>query len=170
MAANVKPGATLVRKDTGLAAVFKSLKELPHYQVTVGIQGTDLAAHYPDGTPVVVVALANEFGTKRIPARGFMRRAAQAAEEGAAVQAAQVTVENIIDGGDPVKEFAEVGRDLLDLVLDQIEGAPSWAKPDSNETIEAKGSTKPLVDSGKLLNSMSWAVRKDGEIVEGGKS
>lgn len=169
MAADVKPGATLVRRDMGLASVLKTLKELPHYQVTVGIQGGDLAAHYPDGTPVVVVALANEFGTEHIPSRPFLRRAAQDAQEGAAMQAAHATIENILDGGSPVKELAEVGRDLLDLVLDQIDGASSWATPDSNETVEAKRSTKPLDDSGKLHDSMSWAVRKDGDIVEGGK-
>ena len=30
-------------------------------------------ATYPDGTPVALVAAANEFGTKRIPARPFFR-------------------------------------------------------------------------------------------------
>jgi hypothetical protein len=30
-------------------------------------------ATYPDGTPVATVAAANEFGTRRIPARPFFR-------------------------------------------------------------------------------------------------
>ena len=67
-------GAKITRKSGGLGAdILKRLTQtstkLPH--VNVGFFDTD---QYPDGTYVAQVAYWNEFGTKGMPARPFMRQ------------------------------------------------------------------------------------------------
>lgn len=116
---------------------------------------------YPDGTPVVLVAAVNNFGSssRGIPARPFMSEGAEPAIAATApiaealipaLNAGKATVENILGEMGPFAEAA---------FKEKITQGP-W-EPNSEQTIAEKGSSKPLLDTGLLRNSLTHVVRKE---------
>ena len=60
-------------KDLGLAEELSAAQKLANAQVKIGIQA-DEKGEYENGTSVIDVAIWNEFGTKKIPSRPFIRQ------------------------------------------------------------------------------------------------
>lgn len=120
--------------------------------VDVGIFDT---ARYANGTPVAAVAAWNEFGVRMpsvavIPPRPFFREGIRDAKEG---------VKDICAQGHTQPE-----RKVLEIIGIHVSGKiqrsiteGNW-KPNSKFTIERKGSSKPLEDSGLLRNSISYGI------------
>ena len=115
---------------------------------------------YPDGTPVVLVAAVNNFGSasRGIPVRPFMSEGAEPAIAATAPIAAalipalnegRATVEDILGDMGPFAEAAFKGK---------ITEGP-W-EPNAAFTVEKKGSSAPLIDTGLLRNSLTHVVRK----------
>lgn len=122
------------------------------------------SAHYPGGTPVAYVATIQEFGYAAggIPARPFMRPAvadngpewmkllgegAQAAMEGRFTPRAVLEMVVLKAAGDVGKKIAAVTSPAL-----------------SPRTIAARKnkSTKPLVDTGQMIQSVTGKVEDAG--------
>jgi hypothetical protein len=113
-------------------------------------------ATYPDGTSVPMVAAINEYGapSRGIPPRPFFRSmiAEKSKEWPDAVQkllkahgyAADAT---LMDMGELIK--GELQQSIVDLI----------SPPLAASTIAAKGSSKPLVDTGVMLRSVDYAVK-----------
>ena len=134
-------------------------------EIRVGFFST---ARYPDeepksgrgkkrkGPPVAAVAAWNEFGTKAIPERPFFRRALAEAEDG--------IVDQLKDGIDPEKMTVDP------LLADKIgiyvqaeiqESITALRKPpNAPETIRQKGSANPLIDTGFMLRSVTYEVKR----------
>lgn len=122
--------------------------------------GTDgVSTRYPDGTPVLLVAAANNFGapSRGIPARDFMSqggvRALEktqpiAAELVKKLNAGKITIEGILEILGPVA-VAEFQQTIIDI--------SDPANADS--TVEAKGSSNPLVDTSLMNQSLTFIVR-----------
>ena len=119
------------------------------------------SAKYPDGTPVAAVAAWNEFGTRQdgrlhIPERPFFRRAIEGAVE--------PVREILLDEIDP--EGMAVNEGLADLigafVAGQVQASIVRLKepPNAPVTIEMKGSSNPLVDEGKMKDSVTWSAKR----------
>ena len=53
-----------------------------------------------------------------------------------------------------------VGMTAQNAIQRQIETSESWAEPNAESTIEAKGSSGPLRDTGLLKNSITYKVEK----------
>lgn len=115
---------------------------------------------YPDGTPVVLVAAVNNFGssTRGIPDRPFMSEGAEPAIEATApiaaalipaLNAGRATVEDILGDMGPFAEAA---------FKEKITQGP-W-EPNADSTVAEKGSSSPLIDTGLLRNSLTHVVRK----------
>lgn len=115
---------------------------------------------YPDGTSVVLVAAVNNFGSSSmgIPARPFMiEGAAPAIEATAPIAAALIpalnagtaTVEDILGDMGPFAEAA---------FKEKLTDGP-W-EPNAPLTVDLKGSSTPLIDTGLLRNSLTHVVRK----------
>lgn len=112
-------------------------------------------ATYPDGEPVAMIAAIQEFGAPAagIPPRPFFRNmiAEKSGEWPKAI--ADLMIENDYD-------FSVVGP----LVGEAISGQLRQSIVDTNEppnapsTIRKKGHAKPLVDSGMMLQSVSYEV------------
>lgn len=116
---------------------------------------------YPDGTPVVLVAAVNNFGsaTRGIPARPFMSEGAEPAIAATApiaealipaLNAGKATVEQILGEMGPFAEAAFKAK---------ITEGP-W-EPNSQVTTELKGSSQPLIDTGVLRNTLTHVVRSE---------
>lgn len=113
-------------------------------------------ATYPDGTSVPLVAAIQEYGapSRNIPPRPFFRTMIleHSKEWPDDVQkllkahdyAADAT---LADMGEVIK--GELQQSIVDLTSPPL--APS--------TVAAKGSSKPLIDSGVLLRSVDYAVK-----------
>ena len=119
--------------------------------VEVGFYST---AKYADGTPVTNVAAWNEFGTSRIPERPFFRQAIQGADK----DLLPILVENV----DP--RTMSVDRRTAGLVGQAMQGRiqrsiTTLRRPgNAPSTIEAKGSSNPLIDTGFLRQSVTWKM------------
>jgi hypothetical protein len=123
--------------------------------------GTDATSvKYPDGTPVVLVAAVNNFGSQSrgIPARPFMTKGQQPAIERTA-PIAQRLVPKINAGKATIEDVLEVmGPFAVGEFQEAITGA-TYA-PNAPETVKKKGSSKPLIDTGLMRQSMTYVVRK----------
>lgn len=126
----------------------------------VGVQAGGRAK---DGvTDLATVAAANEFGTDRIPERSFLRSTmAEEREKIAAITAAEAKA--ILEGRRTVEtSLALIGMYAASRIQAKIQSHPP--PPNAPATIEKKGSSGTLVDSGNLMQSVTHV-----EIIEGKK-
>lgn len=113
-------------------------------------------ATYPDGTPVALVAAVNEYGapSRGIPPRPFFRNmiADKSADWPEALgKTLQAT------GLDQTKALELMGQGVAAQLRDSIVATDS--PPLAQSTIDKKGSSKPLVDTGHMLNSVDYEVK-----------
>lgn len=151
-----------VRRVPGPAAATLSaaLKELDGL---VGKTGYFETARYADGTPVAYVAAINEFGYPAggIPMRATMRPTAadkgapggewaQIAAKGARACLNGTTTPTAALEALTLRAAGDVGKAIVALT------APAL----SPRTIAAKGFSKPLVDTGQMLQSVTGVVER----------
>lgn len=102
---------------------------------------------------VAEVALWNEFGTERIPARPFLRNAQNRAN----VRGEKIVQARMEENAD----VEQICKDLGLMLQDEIKNQITHGKfvPNAPSTIAHKhGSTRPLVDTGNLRQSVHWGV------------
>lgn len=106
----------------------------------------------------VDLALIQEYGTQAIPARSFIASTFESKKPELILLMTRL-VPNIYAGTMTVDQMLEiVGAKLAAEMKNTIrEGI---APPLSPVTIEKKGSALPLVDTGQLINSLTWQVVK----------
>ena len=141
-------------RDRGYRRITLDFKELKGKGVKVGVMGSESA----EGTSVVDYAFYNEFGTSTIPPRPFMAMTADKNRD--KVQAfAGFMVGKMIDGrldaNTVLKNLGEWYKAQIQLT---IRNAKSWAEPNVPSTIAMKGSSSPLIDTGRLVNSISYEL------------
>lgn len=114
-------------------------------------------ATYPDGTPVAMVAAINEFGapSRGQPPRPFMRIAVAAGEKHWGRDLGKVLK---VTGYDADASLALMGERIKSEIQQSIVDFQSPALAES--TAKAKGSDKPLIDTGHMLNSVDYDVKK----------
>ena len=113
-------------------------------------------ATYPDGTPVAAVAFWNEFGHEGpapAPPRPFFRSMIAKESSGWATKMASLAKVTNFDGP---KVLALLGEDISGALRDSITSLTEPAL--APRTIKAKGFAKPLVDTGHMLNSVTYRV------------
>ena len=115
-------------------------------------------SRYPDGTPMTNVAAWNEFGTRGggwggpIPERPFMRNAAREMPRKvlpvlkAQVDPKTLAVDRVTAG--------HVGNVMKTMIQQEIRDLRE--PPNSPRTIELKGSSNPLIDTGALRQSVTF--------------
>ena len=146
---------------TKFKKVFKEIKVIADHSVKVGVSQD--AGIYDNGLTIAEVGEFHEFGTKRgIPRRSFLR---------GPLLTRQATInkfvkngwKNILEG----KSSAMTQLNKLGVLGESIskesfktQGYGDWKALDPR-TIEAKGSSKILQDTGKLVQSIHYWVAKD---------
>lgn len=138
------------REFTQLLKQMEQLRGDPH--VKCGLfqdSGT-----YPNGMSVVDVAIANEFGTDKIPERPFMRNSARDMRP-RLEKLAQRTFQGVLAGAVSVDTAMDViGQfGVKEIRATITKGVPP---PNSPITIIRKGSSTPLVDTGQLRQSITY--------------
>ncbi len=148
---------TVVVRDLGAQRLVTTVTDKTPRVVDVGIIGDTAGAATPDGMTVGALAEIHEFGLG-VPQRSFLRAWADA------------------DRAKIDKAWGALLRKVLksDLTLDQaLEQFGLWAQgqaqafiadgrvqpPLDQHTIDAKGSSTPLIDTGQLRSSITYEVR-----------
>lgn len=115
---------------------------------------------YPDGTGVILVAAVNNFGSagRGIPARPFMTEGAEPAIE--ATQPIAAALIPLLNQGKvtPAQILKDMGPFAEAAFKAKLTEGP-W-EPNAPSTIADKGSSRPLIDTGLLRNSLTHVVRK----------
>lgn len=136
----------------GMEQYLRQVDALDGRGVKVGIQ-SDAGSH--EGTSILDIAIFNELGTEDIPPRPFIRTFAEknARTLGTAMDR---TADTVLRGRtvdialETLGEFAERQQKA------QVINSPAWAAPNAASTIKKKGSAKPLIDHGVMLNAIRW--------------
>jgi len=160
---------TLTDRDTGFEAVLESLRELGgDPSVYVGVRG-QAGQEKPEGSDATVVEYAafNEFGTKNVPQRSFLRSTADENKRKYGEALANAVGETI--DGKPLRlAFGKVGEMGVRDVQQKIRNLAT--PPNAPSTIKKKGSSNPLIQTGRLRQSIDWEVRNRSKVVAEGAS
>jgi phage gpG-like protein len=141
--------------DLGYNAILTAIDELSGKSIKVGVLGTSGKAS--DGKASLVdVAVYNEYGTSRIPKRPFMRIAADKNKQRWQGLSDKLT-DRIIDGGISAGQSLEIiGNKMVGDI--QLVLGSSELVPNAVSTVKKKGSAAPLIDTGRLRQSISFKI------------
>ena len=153
--------------DVAVAALKAKLQEIndaTSKHLVVGVLGPLAEAMHKQADPsepavtVAQVAAKNHFGAPGVPARPFIT---------IALRRKQAPITKVVDAAlKAVTEGRSSGERALELVGLFVQGqiqetiSEGVAPPNSPQTIARKGSSKPLIDTGQLRQSITYAVRE----------
>ena len=144
-------------KDTGYAKALKTFNEISKGpSVVTGVLESSGVSDKDSGLTLVEVATFNEFGTESIPERSFIR---STADENFTKYLAKSDIlkRKIILQEITIKNALGVMGQLIQS--DIIAKINSGVEPANDpKTIAAKGSSKTLIDSGQMKQSIRYKV------------
>jgi hypothetical protein len=144
----------VVDKDKGWNKIVLDFKELKETGVKVGLMGSEEV----DGTTIVDIGVYNELGTRHIPPRPFMATTADKYRDGI-YEYTKRLVGQMIDGKYSTRQvLSYMGMWYQGKVQLTIRDAKTWAKPNAPATIAAKGSTSPLIDTGRMVGAVRYEI------------
>lgn len=145
---------SVIDKDMGYQTIITHLSRLEG-TVKVGIMAD--AGNEKDGASLVEVATYNEFGTQHIPARPFVRQTTDNNRGVWGSMAARLEG-RVAHGMDP--------HQALEILGNKAEGdmkatiGRGHFVPNAPNTIKQKGSSRPLIDTGRMRASVSFKVEE----------
>lgn len=146
-----------------LAGLEKIRKELgDQYFTKVGVLGGQKnTRNEGDGLTNAELAVIQEFGsnTNNIPPRSFLRMPLELKSKEIVQFLGSKTVMKAILAGDIQKAFAALGIVAEGFIQQAFStsGFGQW-QPLKDSTVKAKGSSKPLIDTGQLRRSITSKV------------
>lgn len=137
--------------DHGFDNIIRQALKLDGKGVKVGIR-RGKGSH--DGTDMLDIAVYNHFGTSTIPARPFISDCAE--KNAGQIQEAQKRLVYRVYQGSLSADgaLAQLGAWYVNVQKGHILHG-GWT-PNAPATIKRKGSNKPLVDTGQLVNTVDW--------------
>jgi hypothetical protein len=145
--ATLKGGTKL---DAALSAIAAKISRPAMLKV-----GFLSGAAYPDGTSVALVAAVNEYGSpsRGIPPRPFFRGMIAEKSSGWPAAVATNLKAKDYDVDATLRIVGEGIKGQLQTAITEFSGVPL-----APATVAAKGSTKQLVDTAQMLNSVDYTV------------
>lgn len=136
-----------------------------HPHVNVGVladKGGDAVHENEHGDEITLVELAavHEFGTATVPERSFIRRTFEEkkAELARIIKTlAGKVVKGTLTEDKALELLGQWAAAEVKKTITQHDIPP----PLADETVARKGSSKPLVDTGQLLNAITYQVHED---------
>ena len=136
----------------------KMLGELAKLEVRVGFQHGD--ATEEDGTDICDVAAWNELGTSRAPSRPFLRQSVDD-NEGKINSFLNAQKKAILSGTSAKDVLNKIGIFQKDLIQEKI--LQGDFVPNAPSTIAKKKSDRPLIDTGRMRQSVNYVIKSKGE-------
>lgn len=154
---------TFFKKNT-LPAMMKRLElEKSNANVTIGVHQQEGSAEKksrdekPAKLLLVDVATFMEFGTKNVPQRSFIRANDALNYRKYRNMIEEIKDKIIFEKWTMTKGLGVLGEQILSDIRQRIRAG---IKPALDpKTIEAKGSSTPLIDTGQLINGLTYHVR-----------
>lgn len=179
----------VIDKDKGWAAYFKNMARMKDARVKVGVLEDGSGGGEGGKLTVASIAAIHEFGTEdgHIPERSFVRSTFDEQRERLRGIGKQLATRILLGVVTPAQAMAIMGSVLATEMKNKItsgtlkENAEStklakankgrtakfFRKPAKNlgdalAQIGALAAVKPLIDTGRMLNSITYAVTEDG--------
>lgn len=140
-------------KNFNLEKIKKTLLALKNKELQVGI--------FPDaiddkGGRIVDYAIANEYGTSKIDSRSFMRSTADEKKELWFFDVDKI-VESVTKGDLEVdRKISLLGEQMVNDIKEKI--LSNVPPPLNPATIKRKGSSRTLIDTGNMKNSITFKI------------
>ena len=154
-------GVKIDHKNPKWIEQFKMrLKKQCDKEVAVGFPaGKDGIAspHYENGASILEVAVWNNFGTEDIPARPFMDNAAPKLQK--AFKKLCAETQKDVNSGKISPETVLKTAGLQSEAIVRTEIMEGDYAPNTEATRKAKGSSRPLIDSGDMRKYVTSVVR-----------
>lgn len=155
-------------KYTGVEIVDRKSQEWKNFESNLrgkklnGTEVVDIGLFGVQGIDLVEYATTNEFGdpSRNIPPRPFLRSTLFVHQKEIIKFIGQMKYDIIFGKADVNKYLDRIGLFVQRLVQKRIKNSPTWAAPNSPKTIAMKGSSTPLVDTGRLRMSIIYRVRR----------
>lgn len=154
-------------KDLGLNRIIRTLnKDLDGVVVKVGVQAKDKAVRRGKGgsirntdQPLAVIAAIHEFGLGDMPQRSFLR---SAYDENLPMidKMIQRVANGAVFGLGTNAALNQLGNVVQAMVQRKIVDGPFT--PNSPATIKRKKSSRPLIDTGHLRQSIRYVIERKG--------
>ncbi len=153
--------ANVVDRDLGFRALRTRVAKTGFQKVTVGIHAEDGEEQYDPETPLTIAEIASfhEFGTRHIPERSFLRATVDESENDIRVMMRRLGRRIMSNSArmQPTEALTILGLHVQSLIRKRIrQGIPPPIAP---ATIARKGSSVPLIDTGQLIQSITFEVK-----------
>ena len=151
-------GAEVIDRITAEGRQFQQmLKDLAKMEVRIVFQHGQATEEY--GTDICDVAAWNELGTVKSPSRPFLRKSVDENEE-KINHFLQSKKADLLQGKSAEQVLKEIVIFQKDLIQEKItEGSFT---PNAASTVRKKGSNKPLIDTGRMRQSVNYVIKKKG--------
>lgn len=141
------------------------MQEIKTKFVVIGVtekKGTQ--PHTGRDASIAEVAFWNEYGTSKIPERPFLRSSVDVNREAIQKTTADIYLQVQADKLSVDAGLTKLGFMMKEFIQRRINTAMEWATPLSPYTVARKkglrGPNQPLIDSGLLLRSIDFEVKK----------
>jgi len=140
--------------DLGMDQLLRDLQTLGVPTVAVGVRGGQTT---PDGTDLVTIAAANEFGTAdgHVPERSFLRSTADEQRPKYATMLGKA-IDAVLDGDSPDPALHRLGAVAVGDVQRKMRAIKQ--PPNAPSTVAQKGADNPLIDTGRLRQSIEYEI------------
>jgi len=146
--------------DLGFKQLFKDLRRAKGGAVHVGFFSGKKSARTGGKADNPTIAAIHEFGTREIPARPFIRPGLES-NAADSRQLLNKLSKDFYDGKKTAKKVLNIlGASAATAIKNFVTQGPSIPPPLKPATIARKGSSRALVDTGQLVNSITWHVVK----------
>ena len=134
----------------------KMLEELGKLEVRVGVQQGEESEN---GVDLVDIAIFNELGTEHIPSRPFLRDSVDANAE-QINSFLQSMKKQLLRSGSAEAVLKKIGVFQKGLIQEEI--VKGDFAPNAAVTIRKKGSDTPLIDTGRMRQSINYVIQEKG--------
>lgn len=151
-----------IRGGQGFSRKLRQLQErlTEQHRVYVGIPRG--AGNSEDGTPLVQIGAIHEFGAKHIPERSFLREPLLAKQKDLAKVFRQLMPRVARGELTLLQALDQVGAKAASISQEAISAGISPAN--DPKTVKRKGSSKPLIDTGRLRQAVTWEIRHPRDV------
>lgn len=138
----------------GLKSIAERLKQAATLEVRVGVLGT--GGSRESGLTNADLMVIHEFGTENVPERAPLRTTFDAKHREWVILSKKLLSALIAGRVETEQALGLLGAQAVADIQAQIRaGLPP---PNAPSTIRRKGSSTPLIDTGRLLMSLAWQV------------
>ena len=153
----------IVTDDRVLKALVKRLKALGKMGVKVGVLGAKGGdREHSDGISMVELAAIQHFGSPAagVPARPFITDAIKAGKKEQAKVSAGIARKLMKPSYTNDMALNTLGVWASAQVKKHVMSGPPMKPPNAASTVAKKGSSRPLIDTGRMINSVNHEVVK----------